>query len=144
SSPDGIVIHHAGIIVYANAAMARMLEFDSPEALHGTPVIERVHPGDRAQTVDRIQRLNAGETQVPFVEVRLLHRDNVTVSHTSVIGLHLDFQDKPFVVAIARDITEQRRIQTRLVEAERMVALGTLSAGIAHEINNPLTYLSLH
>jgi PAS domain S-box-containing protein len=144
SSPDGIVIHHGGIIVYANAAMARMLEFESPEALHGTPVIARVHPDDRPQTLERIRRLNAGETQVPFVEVRLLHRDNVTVSHTSVIGLHLDFQEKPFVVAIARDITEQRRIQTRLVEAERMVALGTLSAGIAHEINNPLTYLSLH
>jgi PAS domain S-box-containing protein len=144
SSPDGIVIHHGGIIVYANAAMARLLEFESPQALHGTPVLARVHPDDRAQTTERIRRLNAGETQVPFVEVRLLHRDNVTVSHCSVIGLHLDFQDKPFVVAIARDITEQRRLHTRLVEAERMVALGTLSAGIAHEINNPLTYLSLH
>jgi PAS domain S-box-containing protein len=144
SSPDGIVIHHEGVIVYANAAMARMLEFDSPEALHGTPVIERVHPDDHPQTFERIRRLNAGETQVPFVEVHLLHRDNVTVSHCSVIGLRLEFQGKPFVVAVARDITEQRRMQTRLVEAERMVALGTLSAGIAHEINNPLTYLGLH
>jgi PAS domain S-box-containing protein len=144
SSPDGIVIHHGGVIVYANAAIAQMLDFESPEAMHGLPVIGRVHPDDRPQTLERIRRLNAGEMKVPFVEARLLHRDNVTVSHCSVIGIRLEFQGEPFVVAVCRDVTEQRRLHTRLVEAERMVALGTLSAGIAHEINNPLTYLSLH
>jgi len=144
SSPDGIVIHTGGIIVYANAAIARMLDFPSPEAMHGLPVIGRVHPDDRPQTVERIRRLHAGETQVPFVEARLVHRDEVTVSHCSVIGIRLQFQGETFVVAVCRDVTEQRRLQARLMQAERMVALGTLSAGVAHEINNPLTYLSLH
>jgi PAS domain S-box-containing protein len=143
ASPDGIVVHHQGRIVYANAAIARMLGWESAAAMIGHPVIEAVHPDERASTIDRITRLNTGEPMVPFVEVRLLRRDGGVVQ-TSVGGLRVTFEHLPCVVAVCRDITEQRRLQSRLVEADRLVALGTLSAGLAHEINNPLTYLLLH
>jgi nitrogen-specific signal transduction histidine kinase len=47
------------------------------------------------------------------------------------------------VLAFARDVTERKRLQHKLVEHDRLAALGTLSAGVAHEINNPLTYATL-
>jgi C4-dicarboxylate-specific signal transduction histidine kinase len=93
--------------------------------------------------VDRVRRLVAGEPALPFVEERLLRKDGTPI-HCSVSGVRVLLEGQPCIVAIVRDITEQRRLQARLVEADRMVALGTLSAGIAHEINNPLTYLVLH
>jgi len=44
-------------------------------------------------------------------------------------------------LVIVRDVTEKRQIEARLMLADRMVSLGTLAAGIAHEINNPLSYI---
>ena len=45
------------------------------------------------------------------------------------------------VVLAFRDVTAQREMQEQLLISERMVSLGTLAAGIAHEINNPLAAL---
>ena len=42
------------------------------------------------------------------------------------------------VLCIARDITENKRLERQLINAEKLASLGTLAAGIAHEINNPI------
>ena len=44
-------------------------------------------------------------------------------------------------LAIIRDVTTQRHLEQQLRVAETLASLGTLAAGMAHEINNPLTYL---
>jgi PAS domain S-box-containing protein len=41
-------------------------------------------------------------------------------------------------VGLCRDVTEQKRVQEQLVLSDRMVSIGTMAAGVAHEINNPL------
>jgi nitrogen-specific signal transduction histidine kinase/CheY-like chemotaxis protein len=45
---------------------------------------------------------------------------------------------------MARDVTERKQLETRLVQADRLAALGTMAAGVAHEINNPLAYVLLN
>jgi PAS domain S-box-containing protein len=45
-------------------------------------------------------------------------------------------------LGVIRDLTERQRMQGRIVQAEKLASLGLLSAGVAHEINNPLAYVA--
>ncbi len=142
-TPDGVVVHHLGRAVYVNGSLARMLGYDEPAALIGKMILDHVHPDDHAIIIDRLRRLDTGEAALPFTEERLVRRDGSTIT-ASVGSVRVEFGGLPCVAAIARDVTEQRSLQARLVEADRLVSLGTMSAGIAHEVNNPLTYVMLH
>ena len=47
-------------------------------------------------------------------------------------------------VVIGQDLTEVRRLQNQMLQTERLMTIGQLSAGVVHEINNPLTSISVY
>ncbi len=48
------------------------------------------------------------------------------------------------LVGVMMDVTEQRRMQDRLALSDRLASVGSLAAGVAHEINNPLAYVHVN
>jgi len=50
--------------------------------------------------------------------------------------------DEKKIVIVLEDITELRRTQLRVLQSEKMASIGQLAAGVAHEINNPIGYVS--
>jgi PAS domain S-box-containing protein len=81
-------------------------------------------------------------------------RGEVVLAHGDGSRVHSELQMSPVrdahgrvthFVSIHRDITAQKQLlQAKLVAAERIAAVGTLAAGVGHEINNPLAYLVLN
>ena len=56
----------------------------------------------------------------------------------------MDFEGQKLIQAIARDVSEQHALTDKLVQADKLVLLGQLSAGVAHEIRNPLAAVNLN
>ena len=50
--------------------------------------------------------------------------------------------DPPSVLLVGRDMTYEREMRVRLMESDRLAAVGELVAGVAHEVNNPLSSIS--
>jgi PAS domain S-box-containing protein len=132
-SPDALFIHREGKVLFANPTAVALLGYACTEELRGRPVAELVLAGEEPLLLEP-----SGEGVLR--EVRFRHREGRTVlGEVAVVSLRFDGQ--PAVVGIARDITERRQVQEKLRTTERMASLGTLAAGVAHEINNPLSYL---
>jgi PAS domain S-box-containing protein len=63
------------------------------------------------------------------------------VLDVEVVTQELQLDGRSTWLSIVDDVTERKRMEARLRVSDRMASVGTLAAGVAHEINNPLTYV---
>ena len=133
-------IDRDGRIVYVNPVLKQMLQFEPAELYAADPwSLRLVHPDDRERVRQRfVEALDSGRDDV--FDYRLRHRDGRTVRWVSQSLSLLRGPGRRVrgVLALARDVTDERKLQQQMAEASRLADLGRLAAQIAHEIRNPL------
>jgi two-component system, cell cycle sensor histidine kinase and response regulator CckA len=140
ATPEAIIIHRNGRISYLNPAALAFFGYETPELLIGRSYLDLVNPSDRNEALDQVgTSLLSGKASRPR-ELRFVRRDN-SLAVLEVVSVAIEQDKQQSVAAIARDIGERKQIESLLVRADRLASVGTLAAGIAHEINNPLSYV---
>jgi PAS domain S-box-containing protein len=137
-APDGVVLLVRGRIALANPVAARLLGAE-PAALPGTSVASYLPPEDGARAAERMMRIARGEVLGPSQYGVLADRERSVEIHS----IPCEWEGGPAILAFARDVTDRKRLQLELDRASRLAAVGTMAAAVAHEINNPLTYVQL-
>ncbi|HVY30538.1 MAG TPA: PAS domain S-box protein [Polyangiaceae bacterium] len=142
-APDGVAILRGPIVMFLNARAAKLLGLSSPAQGTGRMITEFLHPDDRERAATRIKKLLKEGGLDERAEYRSLDGRGEERA-VEISSIPIEYQGGPAVLAFARDVTERKRMETKLLEADRLTALGVLSAGVAHEINNPLAYVLLN
>ena len=135
-SPEAVVVHLNGKIVYANAVALRLFGAKYREELQGRKMLELVHAELHDLVRERIGDVESGG-MAPLRELRIVRLDGREVAVEATAG-SIDWQGQVAVQSILRDITARKAAEALFVQTEKLASVGRMAASIAHEINNPL------
>jgi two-component system sensor histidine kinase AtoS len=125
---------NVGRIVSANQAAADMHGYTVEELLE-LRITDLDTPETAAKNPERIRRILAGE----WIDAEISHRKKSgDVFPVEISAGLLELDDQKYILAFDKDITERKQAEDALQRAERLVVVGEMAAGLAHEIKNPL------
>jgi PAS domain S-box-containing protein len=135
-----LIVSRDGEIIWANPAFTQMTGYERHEVVGESPSILNSGVQDDAFYDDLWATLLAGKTWRGEI-VNRRKDGSLYTERQSIQPVCFQGVDVTHFVAIKEDISEYKRLHSRVMEVDRRVAVGTLAAGVAHEINNPLAFV---
>ena len=135
---DGILLADAETNRFhgGNKAICRMLGYSLEELR--TLGVEDIHPReDLPRVVEQIEKQISGELSLAN-DIRVKRKDG-SIFYADVNAQPVVLDGRTYLMGMFRDLTERKALEGKLLQSEKLASMGQLVAGVAHELNNPLT-----
>ena len=128
---------------YVSPAAQRLFGHPPADSI-GMKVIDLVHPSDRDQIRGLLEAREAAKDPRFLVQARIRHADGSWRDVESSVAEHFDADGHRFRVVTTRDLTQRKRLEEHLQQAQKTEMIGRLAAGIAHDFGNILMVIRSH
>ncbi|MEQ1908565.1 MAG: ATP-binding protein [Vicinamibacterales bacterium] len=127
---------------YLSPQAGRVFGIEGPPLTGSEVTIQVVHPDDRERLQTTLRELaRAPELTQIECDYRVQNRNQRVFHVRSVVSVHRD-GDQNWLRGVTFDITKQREMELELRQAQKLESVGRLAAGVAHEINTPIQFIS--
>jgi len=139
---DGYVICQSGRVVFANNAFLTMYGYEQEDVLGCD--FQEFFSTECSQPIEKMYQDWTASKGIPrHLEFLRRHRDGTELPTELKVDF-VEYDGRPAMIGIFRDISERKKMEQRVRESERLASIGQLAAAIAHEIRNPLSAIKMN
>ncbi|HTP13651.1 MAG TPA: PAS domain S-box protein [Bacteroidota bacterium] len=139
-SPDMYhIVNHEGVIISCNQTEAERLGYRKDELI-GHAITKLYPPPYHAEALALLNENFSNNREIKGLEEQMVHSNGELIDVSVSSSLIYDESRKPILMrVVARDITEKKKLEAKILHAQRIDSIGNLAGGVAHDFNNILT-----
>jgi PAS domain S-box-containing protein len=131
-----------GTFSYISPQAMKLFGYENLALVGRLSMADLVHPDDRERVSEQLKALPRSSSAGLDLDYRVVTAYNRVIDVRSAVSSHIYRDGRIVLCGITLDVTRQKKLELELRQAQKLESVGRLAAGVAHEINTPVQFVS--